>query len=138
MTGYFFTPNGTAIHAFLYSNGQMMDLNGLIDPALHVTLDDARAINDNGQIVASNGSNGHDYLLTPVPEPGTWALLCVSGLMLAARRQHSLVCSRLGLLIHSQNATIEARKTRRCSNRDWRSRSLPEAASNTLERERNH
>ena len=95
VTGYFFTPNGTAIHAFLYSNGQMMDLNDLIDPALHITLDDARAINDNGQIVASNGSNGHDYLLTPVPEPGTWALLCVSGLMLAAWRQNSLVRSRV-------------------------------------------
>lgn len=60
-------------HAFLYSNGVMVDLNTLIDPNLQITLAEARGINDLGQIVV-NG-NGHAYLLTPVPEPGTWVLL---------------------------------------------------------------
>jgi probable HAF family extracellular repeat protein len=30
-------------HAFLYTNGQMMDLNGVIDPALDVLLSGATA-----------------------------------------------------------------------------------------------
>ena len=62
--------------AFLYTDGQMYDLNKLIDPALHITLYEATAINDHGQIVANGG--GHAYLLTPVPEPSTWALLGVA------------------------------------------------------------
>ncbi len=66
-------------HAFLYSGGQMLDLNNLIDPALHLTLIEATGINDQGQILAISNDpypiNPHTYLLTPVPEPGTWALL---------------------------------------------------------------
>ena len=60
-------------HAFVYSNGQMMDLNALIDPALGVTLLEGRGINDSGQIVANSAFRA--YLLTPIPEPGTLALL---------------------------------------------------------------
>ena len=37
VTGSSFTSTGDA-HAFLYSNGQISDLNNLIDPALHITL----------------------------------------------------------------------------------------------------
>ena len=32
------------LHAFLYSNGVMMDLNSLIDPNLHITLISAMGI----------------------------------------------------------------------------------------------
>lgn len=72
-------------NAFIYSNGELTNLNDLIDPALGITLSNATGINDNGQIVAN--SNGHAYLLTPVPEPSSWALF---GLPLVAL----LVCSR--------------------------------------------
>ena len=72
--------------AFLYSNGVLTDLNSLIDPNLHITtLYEATGINDLGQIVANSydySANGeHAYLLTPVPEPGTW-LLFGAGLLL--------------------------------------------------------
>ena len=75
VTGAFLTSG--AYHAFLYSNGQMRNLNDLIDPTLGITLTDARAINDKGQIVANSGASSGVYLLTPtstVPEPSTWAL----------------------------------------------------------------
>ncbi len=76
--------------AFMYRDGQMLDLNNLVDPALHLTLTEATAINDEGQIVANLNYNygenpppNHAYLLTPiaVPEPGTFTVV---GLALAA------------------------------------------------------
>ena len=76
--------------AFVYRDGQMLDLNNLIDPALHLTLTEATAINDEGQIVANLNYNlgenpppHHAYLLTPiaVPEPGTFTVV---GFALAA------------------------------------------------------
>jgi hypothetical protein len=54
----------------------LASLNSLIDPSLNITLTDARAINNVGQILASGNVNS--YLLTPVPEPATW-LLCAGG-----------------------------------------------------------
>lgn len=85
-----------AIHnAFLYSDGEMIDLNTLIDPSSGWTLSVASDINDLGQIVGwgygPNGGRYHAFLLTPVPEPETYALL-LAGLGLvgvAARRRCS-------------------------------------------------
>jgi probable HAF family extracellular repeat protein len=71
------TGNGN-IHAFLYGNGVMTDLNSLIPAGSGWTLTDANAINDNGQIVGygTNPSGQTDaFLLTPTPEPSTLALL---------------------------------------------------------------
>jgi probable HAF family extracellular repeat protein len=56
------------IHAFFYSNGVMTDLNSLVLNNSGITFHDARGINDQGQIIA-NATNGHSYLLTPVPVP---------------------------------------------------------------------
>ena len=69
-------------HAFLYSNGQMIDLNNVIDPGLGVTLINGMGINDQGQIVANSGTRA--FLLTPVPEPGTLAFLGAALLVLVA------------------------------------------------------
>ena len=73
--------------AFLFENGAMSDLNMLIDPALGWTLSSAQGINDAGQIAAL-GCRGYacmSVLLSPVPEPQSWAML-LSGLVLLARR----------------------------------------------------
>jgi uncharacterized membrane protein len=84
---------GGEIHAFVYLNGQMLDLNNLIDPALESTvgvLHEATGINDRGQIVVNGGDN-RAYLLTPLatpaPEPCTLALsgLALLGLSLRTR-----------------------------------------------------
>lgn len=90
-------------HAFLYSNGHMMDLNTLIDPSLGLTLYEATGINDKGQIVtnASSPAGGRAYLLTPVPEPSTWALLGIGSLALFARlRRSSMHCRCFALAAH--------------------------------------
>jgi probable HAF family extracellular repeat protein len=54
--------------AFLYSSGQMYDLNSLVAPGQEIggggELDDAAGINDSGRIIVSSG--GSAYLLTPV------------------------------------------------------------------------
>jgi len=70
------SPGDTSPSAFLYTNGQAYNLNDLIDPSLHLFLEEATAINDQGQIVV-NGSGGA-HLLTPVPEPDTWTLFGVA------------------------------------------------------------
>lgn len=43
------TLGGSDSHGFVYSDGQVLDLNELIDPALGVTLSDSEGINDKGQ-----------------------------------------------------------------------------------------
>ena len=70
------SPTDEVPSAFLYTNGQMYNLNNLIDPSLHLFLEQATAIDDQGQIVA-NGLGGA-YLLTPVPEPSTWTLFGIA------------------------------------------------------------
>jgi probable HAF family extracellular repeat protein len=67
-----------AQHAFLYENSTMYDLNNVLinsDPTW--TLEEARGVNDAGYIVGWGKVNGsiHAFLLTPVPEPSTLALL---------------------------------------------------------------
>lgn len=69
-------------------NGNNIDLNTVIDPDLGIHLWSARDINDNGCIVGwafiDNQSyrNSRAFLLVPVPEPCTLALLAIGGLAL--------------------------------------------------------
>lgn len=75
--------------AFLYSNGQMIDLNSLLPANSGWHLEYAAAINDLDQIVGTGTFNGVEqgFLLdtvdsTQTPEPGT-ILLLTSGIALA-------------------------------------------------------
>lgn len=80
--------------AFLYEDGNLLDLNLLIDPAAGWTLQDAHGINDMQQIAATGCRNGACFALrldleNAVPEPGTDGLL-MTGLALlglGARRK---------------------------------------------------
>ncbi len=74
----------TNTRAFLYSNGSMHDLNSFLDITTKEagwTLNSAGAINDNGQIVGyatnTNFFGSRAFLLSPVPEPETYAMLLV-------------------------------------------------------------
>jgi probable HAF family extracellular repeat protein len=66
--------------AFLYSGGQLLDLNSLIAPGSGVTLTQADGISDTGYITGSGTTpNGlsHAFLLIPtaIPEPSALVLL---------------------------------------------------------------
>jgi probable HAF family extracellular repeat protein len=83
------TAGNAAQLAFLYSDGTMRDLNTLLTPGSGWTLREADAINDNGDIVGwgTNPSGQiHAFLLTLVPEPGSFSLLLLGGAALLFRR----------------------------------------------------
>lgn len=71
--------SGSGIHAFLYLNGGILDLNALLPANSGWTLVSAYGINDGGQIVGvGDGPNGsHAFLLTP--SPAIKALSCSPG-----------------------------------------------------------
>ena len=78
--------DGFAEFAILWENGNAINLNSLIGDSMGVTLISANGINDQGWIIAQGeDSHGHlgYYLLAPVPEPSTYALL-LAGLGLIA------------------------------------------------------
>lgn len=78
-------------HAFLYENGNMIDLNTLIDPASGWTISNAAAINDLQQIAGTACKGGICQavrldLVSAVPEPSAYALL-LAGLALGCGRR---------------------------------------------------
>jgi probable HAF family extracellular repeat protein len=75
-------------HPYLWSrDAGMRDLQGLLDPATGMgwSLGEVNDINNSGQIVGQGSYNGvvSAFLLTPVPEPGSIALLTAGTLCLA-------------------------------------------------------
>jgi probable HAF family extracellular repeat protein len=85
-----FRPGAAGDHAFLYENGELTDLNTLIDPASGWTITGAAAINDLRQIAAQACRAGVCQavtldLVSCVPEPPMIALLA-AGLALGLAR----------------------------------------------------
>lgn len=72
----------------IYDNGEWLDLNELIDPALGIVLGGGVAINNNGQIALighyKNTYVGSSFLLTPIPEPSTLVHICIFSLAILA------------------------------------------------------
>jgi probable HAF family extracellular repeat protein len=86
------TINSNPIHAFIYSNGPMQDLNNLIPAGSGWTLEYALGINDAGQIVGRGTYQGQPdqaYLLTPTPEPMGLGITAVAGAMLFRRNRQA-------------------------------------------------
>jgi probable HAF family extracellular repeat protein len=83
-------------HAFLHSDGAMLDLNNLLEGAPGWTLKSASGINDAGQIVGLGSIDGvtHGYLLTPVPEPSGLVLAGLGLIWLLSASRHR-VCGQL-------------------------------------------
>jgi len=85
-------PGDLSGHAFVwYGSGPIQDLNDLVNPSLGLTIEDALAINDNGQIAAEAYQQGGEYhaiLLTPIqtPEPSSFGLLLAAIIGVAATR----------------------------------------------------
>jgi probable HAF family extracellular repeat protein len=84
---------GGPTRAFIFTAGIMTDLNTLIDPDAEWVLRYAADINDAGQIAVLGCSEAgllcQGFLLNPVPEPESWAMMAFGGIMvaLAARRR---------------------------------------------------
>jgi probable HAF family extracellular repeat protein len=83
---------GTAIHALLFKDGVVTDLNSVIGPPAGWLLVSARDINDSGLIVGTGTLNGRSagFLLTPVPEPSALALTAAGGSALYLFRRRRL------------------------------------------------
>ncbi|OFX17122.1 MAG: hypothetical protein A2Z18_01270 [Armatimonadetes bacterium RBG_16_58_9] len=91
--GYTYGGRNEIIHAFIWEDGAMSDLNDLVEPGT-LELTAGMAINDRGQIVIGErsykipipGRRGH-VLLTPIPEPESLLALAVGLAGLALRRR---------------------------------------------------
>jgi probable HAF family extracellular repeat protein len=88
----------SSLHAFIFRNGNMVDLNQLIPPDTGFTLREAVAINDRGQIAANAFVGGREVavLLTPLPtpEPATFVVVGVGSLALVSRRKRRITLGR--------------------------------------------
>jgi probable HAF family extracellular repeat protein len=84
---------------FLYTDGVMEDINSLV-VGPHIPFDHALSIDDTGQIIV-HGRDMIDWglyrdytlVLSPVPEPSTYALLACSLVAIAAMTRSSRWCS---------------------------------------------
>ena len=93
-------------HATFWDGTTLIDLNSFLDPALTSAgwvLKEAAGINDHGAIVGTAVNNllgitdGHAFLLSPVPEPETYAMLLAGlGLMGAMVRRRKVAGERHG------------------------------------------
>lgn len=93
IVGFSLLADGSTFDAFLYRNNQMINLNSLIDPNSGWILQDATAINDNGQIAGFGLFNGQTraFLLNAAPEPSAPCILAIGlgalGLLVARKRR---------------------------------------------------
>jgi len=83
---------GAGSHGFLFSDGAMVDLNTLIDPAAGWTITEATGINDMQQIAGTACRGGACYavrldLVAAIPEPHAYAMLFAGTVLLFARRR---------------------------------------------------
>lgn len=69
VVGHSYLSDNTTLHAFLWVNGVLRDLNDLLPAGSGWVLNEARAINDFGQITGYGAHNGitRAFLMSPVP-----------------------------------------------------------------------
>jgi len=106
VVGWAQTAGGEAF-AFLYGDGEMSDLNSLIDASCGWTLISGRDVNNLGQIVGyginPQGAE-HAFLLTPIPEPATILLFGLAGVMANRKKVKENMVSSLPKLAAGEEA----------------------------------
>jgi probable HAF family extracellular repeat protein len=96
----------SADHAFLYSDGQMLDLNDLIAPGSGLTLVEANGISDTGYIAGTgNTPDGqqHAFLLIPVQQV---TCTCTVAVPVLWPPNHELINVGLGVDVKPADATL--------------------------------
>jgi probable HAF family extracellular repeat protein len=101
IVGWSSSISGAESLATLWRNGQAVDMNGLLDPVFAAsgwTLTSANDINEAGLILADgrNASGGRGlFILTPVPEPTTLALMLLGAVgVIASTGRHRATARR--------------------------------------------
>jgi probable HAF family extracellular repeat protein len=97
VVGYSYTANNAASHAFLYSNGVMMDLNNLLSVASGWTITAAYGFNDLGDIVGVGTLNGQTYAVSLDPSQ-TAAFIAAANLPMSVPEPAPLLLTAGGLL----------------------------------------
>ena len=88
VVGRFDAQPGTSLnHAFIFRDGQVTDLNNLIDPNSGWILTSASDISNSGFIVGIGQKDGvsRAFILTPVPEPSSFAFAFGAFIIIASR-----------------------------------------------------
>ena len=67
IVGYSYTTNNVSQHAFLYTNGVMLDLNNLLPVGSNWEISAAYGITSQGDIIADASTNGQSYAIELTP-----------------------------------------------------------------------
>lgn len=110
VVGHSYLSDNTTLHAFLWVDGVLRDLNDLLPAGSGWVLNEARAINDFGQITGYGAHNGitRAFVLSPVPTTVTISLDGYTGDYSVLPLQVEVRSATTGEILLTFSATLSA------------------------------